>query len=118
MCICLYLALIVVLLSLILVEFSSFVSLLLHKPSHSERFTFDEMRNSNKTICGVNILKIWPSEELIREHLPKLFELYARGLIKPVVDRIFEYSEIGAAHRHLHSRKSIGKVILRPDSEQ
>ncbi|MEP6925861.1 MAG: NAD(P)H-quinone oxidoreductase [Pyrinomonadaceae bacterium] len=41
--------------------------------------------------------------------------LLAKGVIKPVVDRVFKMEEIRAAHEYLESNASFGKVIVEID---
>jgi NADPH:quinone reductase-like Zn-dependent oxidoreductase len=38
--------------------------------------------------------------------------LLARGVVRPVVDRVFRLDQIADAHRHLESNKTFGKVVL------
>lgn len=40
-------------------------------------------------------------------------DLVERGLIKPIVDRVFPLCEATTAHRHIESRSNFGKVLLR-----
>jgi NADPH2:quinone reductase len=41
-------------------------------------------------------------------------ELVARGLLKPVVDRVLPLSEVAAAHAALERRETFGKIVLIP----
>jgi len=41
------------------------------------------------------------------------YDLVARGLAKPIVDRVFPLSEAAAAHEHLEAGKQFGKVVLK-----
>ncbi|RMH81369.1 MAG: alcohol dehydrogenase [Acidobacteria bacterium] len=50
-----------------------------------------------------------------RSDLFKIAELYGRGLLKPVVDRVFRLEEAREAHEYLESSKHFGKVVLRVD---
>ena len=38
--------------------------------------------------------------------------MYTAGKIKPVIGKTFPLAEAAAAHRYIHERKNIGKVIL------
>lgn len=49
-----------------------------------------------------------------RADLFKISELFERGLLKPVVDRVFPLEEAGKAHIYLEESKHFGKVILKP----
>jgi putative PIG3 family NAD(P)H quinone oxidoreductase len=67
------------------------------------------------TIVGTT-LRGRPLEEKIMvardlsEHLVPLFDA---GRLKPVVDRVFPFEEIQAAHELMESNKTFGKVVLR-----
>ncbi|MEZ0361820.1 MAG: zinc-binding dehydrogenase [Hydrogenobacter sp.] len=43
----------------------------------------------------------------------KISELFERGLLKPVVDKIFDLKEAHHAHEYLEASKHFGKVVLR-----
>ena len=53
--------------------------------------------------------KIALSKDLQDKFWPKFEE----GSIKPVIDRVFDWSEVQNAHRYMEANKNIGKVILR-----
>ena len=38
--------------------------------------------------------------------------LVSRGIIRPIIDRVYSPREIRAAHEHLESNRSVGKVVL------
>jgi NADPH:quinone reductase-like Zn-dependent oxidoreductase len=38
--------------------------------------------------------------------------LLARGQIRPVIDRVFPFQEVRAAHERIESNESFGKVVL------
>jgi NADPH:quinone reductase len=69
------------------------------------------------TIVGTT-LRGRPLEEKIAvardlsEHLVPLFDA---GRLKPVVDRVFPFEEIQAAHKLMESNKTFGKIVLRWD---
>jgi putative PIG3 family NAD(P)H quinone oxidoreductase len=48
----------------------------------------------------------------LSEHIVPLFDT---GRLKPVVDRVFPFSEIRAAHELMASNKTFGKIVLRWD---
>ena len=48
------------------------------------------------------------------EEFRRLTELFERGELKPVVDRVFPLADARAAHEYLAARKQFGKVVLRP----
>ncbi|MGN6592197.1 MAG: zinc-binding dehydrogenase [Terriglobales bacterium] len=47
-----------------------------------------------------------------RADLDPILALFARGLLRPVVDRTFPLAQAAAAHRYLAEKKQFGKVVL------
>jgi len=43
-----------------------------------------------------------------------LLNLYRAGKIKPVVDSVYKFADAPSAHRRMHDRKNVGKVVLVP----
>lgn len=44
----------------------------------------------------------------------KIMRLAAEGRLKPVMDRVFPFSEVRQAHQRLESREQFGKIVLVP----
>jgi NADPH:quinone reductase-like Zn-dependent oxidoreductase len=66
------------------------------------------------TIRGT-VLRARPLEEKImatRAFATQVVPLLANGTLRPVVDRVFPLAQIAAAHRHLESNATFGKVVL------
>jgi NADPH:quinone reductase-like Zn-dependent oxidoreductase len=65
-------------------------------------------------VLGVHLLHLQTKEHLLRSALTQIFDGVENGELKPVVDRTFPLTRDGAvdAHRYLHERKNIGKVVL------
>jgi NADPH:quinone reductase len=51
--------------------------------------------------------------EIARSLLDKVWPLFERRQIRPVVDRVFPFEEVRAAHEYLEAGRHFGKVILR-----
>lgn len=49
-----------------------------------------------------------------RAALPRIFDLVARGVVRPVVDRVIPMSEVRAAHQLLEDGAVLGKLVLDP----
>lgn len=77
-------------------------------------FTPMALMNDNRAIAGVNIGHLWGEIEMMSEELQALLALYQRGAIRPHVDSTFPFARAGEAHRHIQSRKNVGKVVLVP----
>jgi len=50
---------------------------------------------------------------LLWAQLEEILRLYAAGQLKPVIGKIFPLSQAASAHRYVHNRQNVGKVILR-----
>jgi NADPH:quinone reductase-like Zn-dependent oxidoreductase len=68
--------------------------------------------NDNAGVLGVNLGRMWDQGERLDRWLRQLLAMLADGLISPHVDRTFPLAEAATAHRYLHERRNIGKVLL------
>jgi len=68
--------------------------------------------NDNKAVIGVNLGHLWDQTSLLRQAMEYLLHLYQQGQIDPVIAHTFPLPEAAAAHRYLHERRNIGKVVL------
>ncbi|MCD9186622.1 MAG: NAD(P)H-quinone oxidoreductase [Pyrinomonadaceae bacterium] len=50
--------------------------------------------------------------EVTSKFITEVLPLFESGIIKPNVDRIFNFQEIRAAHEYLESNESFGKVVI------
>lgn len=73
-----------------------------------------ELIERNVAVAGLQILLLWDDLALLGGELDELLELYRRGLVKPVVDRVFPLADAASAHRYLAERRTRGKVLLAP----
>lgn len=78
------------------------------------RFGPIALMNDNRTVAGVNLGHQWNADDLLGPQMRALMGFAREGRIRPRLDRSFPLSEGAAAHRHLHDRKNIGKVVLIP----
>jgi len=63
-------------------------------------------------------LRARPLEEkiaLARELSERIMPFFESGRLKPVVDRVFPFEEIRAAHELMESNQTFGKIVLRWD---
>lgn len=67
---------------------------------------------ANKGVFGVNLGRLWNEADRVASWMEILLESYAAGAIRPVIAERFPLAEAAAAHRYLHERRNIGKVIL------
>jgi NADPH2:quinone reductase len=69
------------------------------------------------TIVGT-VLRARPLEEkiaLAREFSERIVPLFDAGRLKPIIDRVFPFKEIRAAHELMESNDTFGKIVLRWD---
>jgi synaptic vesicle membrane protein VAT-1 len=76
------------------------------------RFHPLKLMSLNHAVIGVNLGRMPTRGSLLRNELDELFRLYGAGKIKPVISKTFPMLEAAAAHRYIHDRKNVGKVIL------
>lgn len=75
------------------------------------RFNPIKMMNSNKSVFGVH-MGMWKDEEVLAQHIGKLFSWFKDGKIDPIIDSTFHFEDVAAAQKHIHDRKNKGKVLL------
>ncbi len=80
-------------------------------------FNMGMLLRKRLTIVGTT-LRARPLEEkiaLARDFAERGVPLFESGQLKPVVDRVFSFAEIRAAHELMHSNQNFGKIVLRWD---
>ncbi len=70
--------------------------------------------NENKGVLGVNLGHLWNEGERLAGWLEELLELWERGELRPHVHAAVPFAEAAEAHRILHDRENLGKVVLVP----
>jgi NADPH:quinone reductase-like Zn-dependent oxidoreductase len=78
------------------------------------RFNAIKLINENKSVMGLNLLKLWDDRGSLEELMGPLTELVERGVIQPVVAETFPFERAADAHRYIQERRNIGKVVLTP----
>jgi NADPH:quinone reductase-like Zn-dependent oxidoreductase len=78
------------------------------------KFSPMSLMDQNRAVAGVNMGHLWKEVDLLSGELRALLALYREGKIKPTVDKVFKFEEAAAAHRRMHERKNVGKIILVP----
>lgn len=77
-------------------------------------FNMGVLLRKRLTIVGTT-LRARPLEEkiaLARDFSERFAPLFETGRLKPVVDRVFPFDEIRAAHELMHSNETFGKIVL------
>lgn len=76
------------------------------------RFAPMALMNDNRAVAGVNLGHLWGDSSILEPQMQALLGFARQGRVKPRVDRTFPVEEAAAAHRYLHERRNIGKVVL------
>jgi len=68
----------------------------------------------NIGVFGVQLLHLWDRQELLGRALGEIYRGVVAGELRPIIDRTFPLDRDGAveAHRYLHDRRNLGKVVL------
>ena len=69
------------------------------------------------TMVGT-VLRARPIEEkiaLAREFSERIIPFFESGRLRPVIDRVFSFADIRAAHELMESNQTFGKIVLRWD---
>jgi len=77
-----------------------------------KRWNALELMNHNHTVSGVNIGHLWTEQEKLRATLDALLGLWRQGKVHSRIDRVFPLAEGVAAHRRMHERKNVGKILF------
>jgi NADPH:quinone reductase-like Zn-dependent oxidoreductase len=70
------------------------------------------LMNGNRGVFGLNLGRLWTEAEKLQPIASLLIREFDSGRLQPIIARTFPLGEAAAAHRFLHDRGNIGKVIL------
>ena len=75
---------------------------------------FDALRlmTRNRGVFGVH-MGTWKDESAMAEQLDRILGGVKDGHLKPVIDSVFDASDVAKAHQHIHDAKNVGKVLLK-----
>ncbi len=76
------------------------------------RFSPLELMRRNVSVIGVHLGRLESRRALLRRQLEEIFRLHAAGQVRPVIGKTFPLEQAADAHRYIHARKNIGKVVL------
>ena len=76
------------------------------------RFNPMKLMSESKSVIGLNMLTLWDEHDSLDELIDPLRELIDAGKIRPVVAQEFRLDDGAAAHRYMHERSNVGKVVL------
>jgi synaptic vesicle membrane protein VAT-1 len=76
------------------------------------RFHPLRLMRDNISVVGVSLGGLRARPALLQSEMDEIFRLWGAGKIGPIVGKTFPLAQAAEAHRYLHDRKNIGKVIL------
>ncbi len=72
------------------------------------------LMNQNRSVCGVNLGRLWSQTEKLADMLKQILQKTSTGRLQPVVDQTFPLEHASRAHHYIQDRKNFGKVLLIP----
>jgi synaptic vesicle membrane protein VAT-1 len=78
----------------------------------TSRFHPLKLMHDNVSVIGVSLGGLQTRAALLHSEIDEVFRLYGAGKIRPVIGKSFPLAQAVEAHRYIHDRKNIGKVIL------
>jgi len=78
------------------------------------QFTPISLIDKNRGVFGVNLGHLWGEVTRIRGWAGDLLDLWAKGVVRPHIDKTFPFAEAAAAHHYIQDRRNLGKVLLTP----
>ena len=76
------------------------------------RFNPYRLMSQSKSVIGLNLLTLWDERESLDELMEPLRDWVDQGRLRPVVAREFRLDDGADAHRYIHERHNVGKVVL------
>jgi NADPH:quinone reductase-like Zn-dependent oxidoreductase len=76
------------------------------------RFNPVKLMGESRSVIGLNMLKLWDAKGSLDDYIEPLRDWLDGGRIRPVVSREFRLDDGAEAHRYIHERKNVGKVVL------
>src|ERR687898_2310284 len=76
------------------------------------RFNPMKLMSESKSVIGLNMLTLWDEKGDLEELIGPLREWIEAEKLRPVVAQEFRLDDGAAAHRYMHERSNVGKVVL------
>jgi NADPH:quinone reductase-like Zn-dependent oxidoreductase len=68
--------------------------------------------NTNRGVLGLNLGRLWTEQNRIAAFMAAILEDVQAGRLQPVIAATFPFEKVADAHRFLHARSNVGKVVL------
>ena len=72
------------------------------------------LMNTNRSVCGVHIGRLWNQIPMLAEELGEVLALWEAGRLTPRIDATYPFAQAAEAHNRIISRKNTGKIVLTP----
>ena len=85
-----------------------------------DKFSPLKLFDENKTISGFNLRKLLfqqDQHEYVRSLVDKIFELWRKKQIQPIIDSCWAFEDIPDAMQKMHDRRNVGKITIDPAME-
>jgi synaptic vesicle membrane protein VAT-1 len=76
------------------------------------RFNPVSLMHGNQVVGGVNMGRMWSHGERVAGWMSELVGLWEQGVLRPNVHAAVPFDDPAEAHRILHARENVGKVVL------
>lgn len=76
------------------------------------------LMRQNKCVAGYHLGHLTQEKELVESAAHDLIDLFKEGKIKPRIDSVWSFDQIGQAMAQMNERKNIGKVIIVPHKSE
>ena len=71
-----------------------------------------DLMSRNRSVMGYHLGRLAGADDKIHRAAIALHDLAKDGKIKPVIDKIFPFTEADKAHAYIQDRKNFGKVVM------
>jgi synaptic vesicle membrane protein VAT-1 len=68
--------------------------------------------NKNRGVFGLNVGHLWEEQRQLRSVMELIMTEFSAGRLQSIVARTFPLERVADAHRFIHDRANIGKVVL------
>ena len=70
------------------------------------------LMSENKSIMGYHLGRLAGAEDKIELAVAALSQIVQKNKIRPVIDRVFPFTDVHKAHSYIQDRRNFGKVLL------
>jgi len=77
-----------------------------------KRWNALQLMTKNRSVSGVNVGHLWNEPQLMRASLDAVMARWLEGKVHSHIDAVFPLTEGAAAHRRMHQRKNVGKILF------